>query len=187
MDRCEKRKIERQTDNVFFVKGPLVRVGKEEVAFLKDQVARVTRKTVRLCAHQNLEALVHEMLILHLKETYIRPHKHPNKSVSYHIVEGTADMVIFDEEGGVEDVVSLGAYGTGRRFYFRLNEDRYYMPLLCSDFLLFHETISGPCKPFDTVYAPWAAEEGSGVSVDRFREELMLKVDAFHNSSKRSV
>ena len=185
MERCEKIKIEKQTDNVFFLKGAIVTIGQEEVSFLKDRVAQAKRKTVRLCTHQSLGDAVQEMLILHMKEEYIRPHKHPQKTVSYHIIEGVVDMVIFDEEGAIWDIVPLGEKGTpGRNFYYRLNEDRYYTPLVWSDFLLFHETINGPWQPVDTVYAPWASEEGA---TKRFREELMLQVDAFKGVSKKSM
>ncbi len=44
------------------------------------------RKRVRLCAHPSQDDLLHEMLIVHERSTYVRPHKHPGKSESIHII-----------------------------------------------------------------------------------------------------
>ena len=64
-----------------------------------------TRERVRLCTHQSVEDAVHEMLIVHIKGTYIRPHKHPNKSESFHIIEGNLDVVVFDDAGDLLEVI----------------------------------------------------------------------------------
>lgn len=36
------------------------------------------------------------MLIVMAKGSYIRPHKHKNKSESFHIIEGLLDVIVFD-------------------------------------------------------------------------------------------
>ena len=100
-------KMKKENDHVFFVEDLVTRIGAEEVGFLKKKVLQTQRKTIRLCMHKNVEDAVQEMLILHSKETYIRPHKHIHKSVSYHIIEGEADMILFDEEGSIIDMIPL--------------------------------------------------------------------------------
>lgn len=169
--------VKMKSEGVFFAQGPLVNIGDREIRFLQEKVRHTPRKSIRLCAHKGVEDTLHEMFILHSKETYVRPHKHPDKSVSYHIIQGAADLVLFNETGGIIEVIPMGAYGTGRVFFYRLNATYYYTPLVRSDFFLFHETTNGPFKPSDTVYAPWAAEEGDTESVRRFQRELLLKVD----------
>lgn len=176
-----------ESEGVFYVKDSLVEIGDQEIKFLKEKVGQSRRKSVRLCMHKDIEESVHEMLILHSRETYVRPHKHPKKDVSYHVIEGIADMVVFDEKGGIIDVIALGEYRTGRNYFCRLNEVYYYTPFVRSDFLLFHETINGPFKPSGTVYAPWAAVPSDPIAVAQFREELTLKVDEFIRSFKRSI
>lgn len=177
--------IKIESDGVFFVKDSLVKIGDQEIKFLKEKVQYHHRKSIRLCMHQDIADAIHEMLILHSKETYVRPHKHPHKDVSYHIIEGVADMVVFDEKGGIVDVIPMGEYGTGRTFYYRLNEVHYYTPLVRSDFLLFHETMNGPFKPSDTIYAPWAAAQSDPVAVTQFQEELLSRVNEFIRSFKK--
>lgn len=179
--------LKTESEEVFFVKDSLVRIGDQEIKFFKEKVGQSRRKSIRLCMHKDIGESVHEMLILHSKETYVRPHKHPKKDVSYHIIEGIADMVVFDEKGGIIDVIAVGEYGTGRNYFCRLNEVYYYTPLVRSDFLLFHETLNGPFEPSDTVYAPWAALPSDPVAVAQFREELILKVDEFIHFFKRAI
>src|SRR5689334_11822816 len=90
--------LRKEGNGIFFAKEPVVRLSKDDIQFLKEE-AVLNRKSSRLCMHRNMTDDVHEMFILHLKENYVRPHKHPGKSVSYHIIEGIADMVLFNEQG----------------------------------------------------------------------------------------
>ncbi len=166
-------------EGVFFAKGPIVSIGDSEINFLKEAALRNSRKSARLCMHQDIADDVHEMFILHSKETYVRPHKHPGKDLSYHIIEGIADMVLFDEQGEITDVIPMGAYGTGRKFYYRLNEAAYYAPFVRSDLLLFHETIKGPFQRSGTIYAPWAVEGDDPVEVDQFQRGLASRISKF--------
>lgn len=166
-------------EGVLFAADPIVKIGDAEITFLKEQALLNNRKSIRLCMHRDIGDGVHEMFILHSKETYVRPHKHPGKDVSYHIIEGVADMVLFDEQGKIFDVIPLGKYGSGRKFYYRLNGVAYYTPFVRSDFLLFHETIRGPFQRSDTIYAPWAAEGTDPDEVERFQQGLETRISQF--------
>ena len=101
------------------------------------------------------------MLIIHTKDTYVRPHKHFNKSESLHIIEGSADVILLDEQGDVAEVIPVGEYLSGRQFYYRMETPRYHTFIIHSDFLVFHETTNGPFQRSDTVFAPWAPEESN--------------------------
>ena len=74
------------------------------------------RSRIRLCAHPDVNDTLHEMLIVHEKGTYVRPHKHLNKTESVHIIEGSVDVVIFDDDGNITDVIQMGDYKSGRNF-----------------------------------------------------------------------
>lgn len=90
---------------VFFSKDSIMNVGHEDIEYLKNIASNNKRKQSRLCAHLNEEDLLHEMIIIHTNSTYVRPHKHLKRSESFYILEGTADVVIFDEGGGVSQVI----------------------------------------------------------------------------------
>ena len=95
--------LNRINDEVFIVNTPIVRFGSEHISFLKKQASMNERKRARICAHLKNEDTLHEMLIVIYNDSYIRPHKHQNKIESFHIIEGCADVVVFDDEGKIID------------------------------------------------------------------------------------
>ena len=56
------------------------------------------RQRARYCTHSLVDDEVHEMVIYHKEGTYIRPHKHIGKTESFHLIDGEADVVFFDDE-----------------------------------------------------------------------------------------
>ena len=110
------------------------------------------------------------MLIVHEKDCYVRPHMHVNKTESFHIIEGTVDIIIFDEDGQIKDIIPMGDYGTGRKFFYRLPHSCYHTLLIQSEVLVFHEITNGPFRPDDTVWALWAPEETDENAVSQYME-----------------
>src|SRR5207237_5887111 len=103
------------TPEVFIADSEIVRVSQEDIEFLKQKVKTSPRGRVRLCAHPGNTDLLHEMFIVLCEETYIRPHRHFNKSESFHILEGAADIVLFDEHGHIEEVIPMGDIASGKQ------------------------------------------------------------------------
>jgi cupin fold WbuC family metalloprotein len=151
---------------------PIVRVGGPDVEALKRQALANPRRRIRICAHPDTGDRLHEMLIVHARNAYVRPHKHVNKSESVHIIEGEVNVVFFDEAGGVAEVVQMGDYHSGRKFYYRIGEPLYHTLLITSEFLVFHEVTNGPFRREDTVFAPWSPEEGDPAACAVFQERI---------------
>ena len=99
------------------------------------------------------------MLIVLTKDDYIRPHKYLYKTESFHVIEGSAVVIFFDEEGGIQEVIHVGDTSSGKQFYFRNDDARFHTQIITSDFLVFHEVTNGPFNRDDTIFAPWAPEE----------------------------
>lgn len=151
----------------------IAKVTKKDIEWLKAKAAGNVRERVRLCAHQSTEDPVHEMLIVHTKGTYIRPHKHPNKSESFHIIEGALDIVIFDGGGSVLEVIEMGEYSSGAQFYWRLSESHFHTVIPRSEIVVFHETTNGPFdRATSNVPAPWSPEEADILSVEEYTSGL---------------
>ena len=151
----------------------IAKVTKDDIQWLKAKAAGNVRERVRLCAHRSTEDAVHEMLIVHTKGTYIRPHKHPNKSESFHIIEGDLDIVVFDEDGKVLELIEMGEYSSGCRFFWRLSESYYHTVIPRSDFVVFHETTSGPfVRATDNLPAPWSPAEDDLPAQERYMTQL---------------
>ena len=170
-------KTKRQNSEVLYASDQIIKVDEQDIVLLKQQASANQRKRIRLCTHRNVADNLHEMLIIHSKNSYVAPHKHPGKTISYHIIEGLADVVIFAENGDILDVIHMGEYRSGLKFYHRIFEPYYYMPVVHSDFLVFQETTQGPFHPSDTIYAPWAPSEENQDAGRKFLEQLKLKID----------
>ena len=116
------------------------------------------------------------MLIVHARGSYVRPHRHPGKTESMHIIEGAADLVVFDGTGDVESVTVLGDYPSGNAFFHRMAAPLFHTLLVRSDVFVFHETTNGPFDCRDTEFAPWAPGEGDVEGVALFLANLQERV-----------
>jgi cupin fold WbuC family metalloprotein len=147
-----------------------------DIDYLKQLSSRNARKRIRLCAHGGTDDRLHEMLIVHERGAYVRPHKHPGKSESTHIIEGLVDVVTFDDKGGVQSIIHMGDYASGRTFYYRMAFPMFHTLIIRSDVLVFHEITNGPFDRRDTVFAPWAPDDNDMQSIKIFMAALSDKV-----------
>jgi cupin fold WbuC family metalloprotein len=161
-----------ESPEVLYSKDELSTVNSAEIDALKARSLENDRKRVRLCTHSDSNDVLHEMLIVHRKNTYVRPHKHPGKTESTHIIEGLVDIVLFDDEGKVDRVLNMGDYASGRIFYYRMATPMFHTLIIRSDILVFHETTNGPFNRDATRFAPWAPEESETTVVFDFMSDL---------------
>lgn len=112
----------------------------------------------RLCTHKDPDSALHEMMIVHEKAAYVRPHRHINKEESIHVIDGYADFILFDPTGVASSVTRIGPYKTNKCWYMRINESVYHMLIVRSKHILFHEVTTGPLNPAQTEFADWSPE-----------------------------
>ena len=165
-------KIRPYNKEVLFADEDVVPVSARDMEWLKNQSLNNARKRIRLCAHGSTTDPLHEMLMVHQQDCYVRPHKHQGKSESLHVMEGAAEMVLFHDDGAIMDVLSLGTYDSGKIFYNRLSRPVYHTLLITSDCMVFHETTNGPFDPSHTLFAPWSPEETDFQGVLAFLDRL---------------
>jgi cupin fold WbuC family metalloprotein len=161
-----------ESAEVLYAEERIVTVDAAAIATLAEAANRNPRRRIRLCAHRGVDDRLHEMLIVHAKDAYVRPHKHLGKAESFHVIEGEVDVVVFDEHGAVDEVIEMGTFPSGRPFFYRIADPLYHTLLIRSPVLVFHETTVGPFRRDDTVFAPWAPEDGSGAEIERFLDGL---------------
>ena len=159
-------------EEVIFVEGGTVAVERQEIELLKRKAEVTQRKRIRLCAHQHVDEKLHEMFIVHTRDTYVRPHKHLNKIESFHVIEGSVDLIMFDEAGTITEILQMGDYQSGRPFYHRLSDPCYHTLLITSDVLVFHETTGGPFRSSDNIFAPWAPDGSDDARATEYMEAL---------------
>lgn len=173
--------LKKINDEIYYASDDIVKISSSDIESLIFQALKNTRKRARICTHRDITDAVHEMLIVHFKGNYIRPHKHINKSESWHIVKGRADVVLFDESGNVSEVIPVGDSLSSDRFYFRVNNADYHTMLIKSEHFVFHEVTSGPFNKNDTIFAPWSPEENEFQRTDEYMQELSKIISDFVN------
>ena len=171
--------LHKVNEEVFVAGDAIVRIGEEEVAFLKRQAQSNARGRARICAHNSNDDALHEMVIAISAASYIHPHRHVGKSESFHIIEGEVDVAVFDGFGAIADVIQLGALGSGRRFFYRLSERAFHTLLIRTDYLVVHEVTNGPFSRDGTEFAPFAPAEDKPEEASAYMKRVSMQVDAF--------
>jgi cupin fold WbuC family metalloprotein len=159
------------SDEVYYSEALLSPIGAEEIEFLRAQARVNPRRRCRLCLHKSPEDLLHEMVIAIARNSYVRPHKHPRKEESLHIIDGEASLLFFNEDGSIAKVVKLGPSHSQDTFLFRIAEPIFHTIVIHSETLVFHETTTGPFVREMTVFAPWAPEDETP-AVDEYQKQL---------------
>ena len=154
------------------VKGGLVLFGAHDWGALLQQAKKNNISRARVCTHMDNRSAVQEMLIVFMKDSYVRPHRHLGKSESFCVIEGELSVIFFDENGKETDRVALSASDPGKPFYFRGERENWHTVLIESEYAFIHETTTGPYEYDDRLLAPWAPAEGESHQIHEFLAEL---------------
>lgn len=129
-------------------------------------------KRARLCLHRDINDTVHEMIIVFHRDSYVRPHRHLHKSESFHIISGNLSVLIFDEAGQINRVISLGEDTPQQMLVYRLNTSLWHSVVPLSEWTSVHEVTSGPYIPDQTEFAPWSPAEDDEPGKVYFQKKL---------------
>lgn len=121
------------------------------------------KKRARICAHKDSLATIQEMIIVIREGSYIAPHRHKNKCESFHLIDGNADIVVFEDNGDIRKVIR---FRREHAFYYRLEAELFHTIIVRSERITFHEVTNGPFVANGTEYAPFAPREGGGGIAD---------------------
>ena len=152
----------KESDEVLYPDQDIVVVDLETLTELKRLAMLNPRHRIRLCAHRSPTDRLHEMFIVHARDCYVPPHKHLEKAESMAILEGEVDVVLFNENGTIRQVINMGDIPSGKQFFYRLSEPVYHTLLIRTDFLVFHESTEGPFLRENTVFPEWAPKGNDG-------------------------
>jgi len=132
----------------------------------------------RTCIHSSDDDNVHEMLIAHTSDTYVRPHKHRINGESLQFIEGEAIAILFNEDGSIFKAFKVGDLLSEHAFYYSMQSSMYHMLIIKSDFLIFKETTRGPFVRDDTIFPEWAPDASNKNEVSKYISDLktVLKV-----------
>ena len=158
------------TPSVLYAKETITVFSPEMIPRLKSMATSVPLKRARLCLHLSKDDLVQEMVIVLHRDTYVRPHRHPDKSESFHMIEGAVLIVFFDESGGEKQRVTLSADGKNP-FLYRMSAPYWHAVLPLTEFAVFQEVTTGPFSPSE--YPSW--EPHGEEEIRLFKERLLTR------------
>lgn len=163
----------------FFVGQDIIEIGQERLDQVKQAARRAPLKRARLCLHHDHSDQVQEMVIGFCRESYVRPHRHMHKSESFHVIEGALLVVFFDNEGKVTRRIPMSPCGSGQTFLYRLSSSLWHTVVPLSEFVIIHETTTGPFIPGETEFATWGPDE---TNIEGIKSFLARIVTGMRNS-----
>ena len=174
-----------QNPEVYYSDDAIVTADDATIAELKRIAGQNPRLRSRLCTHPDPSSGLHEMLIVHHRQAYVRPHRHSGKPESFHLIEGTAHVVIFDDAGQISDVLDMAPYGQRKLCYYRMPDEVFHTILITSEWLVFHETTAGPFDPSRTAFPDWAPDGSDAAAAGRYMTRLASEAAAMLQNAAR--
>jgi len=183
--RAGTLRVKAQSPEVLVSDEVVGKFGLRERDLLRDALQKTSRGRVRICMHQQPDERLHEMFIMFAKGTYLPASKHLGNDESVDVIEGVADCVLFDESGGITEVISVGDRSTGLPFYFRTPHERYHAWIIRTDTWLVHEMTLGPFSPESTILAPWSPGNlNDTAEVPRYQAQLEEQTARFREMQR---
>ena len=144
-----------------FNKSDICVVSIELINELKTKATMAPKRRFRFCMHQNHADLVQEMIIVFCKDSRIPIHRHSeNHSESFHVIEGNLTVLLYCNDGNLVNKVRLGQFGSGRANIYRISGSLWHTVELESEFVVVHETKTGPFDPEQKEIPPnWLSKQ----------------------------
>ncbi|OGV58744.1 MAG: hypothetical protein A2X49_00430 [Lentisphaerae bacterium GWF2_52_8] len=136
-------------------------LGKEFFAELSAKATAAPRKRAHFNLHKSVEEDFHRLCIAAEPDTYIRPHRHSRKEAweLLVILKGTADVLIFDDNGTLKERVTLSESGAERAIEIDQNTFHGFIPHEKGSIVL--EVKRGPYLPTQELdFGAWSPPEG---------------------------
>ncbi len=166
-------------EEILYTKDLVTKIDRNDIAHLKTRAVANRRKRVRICSHPDVKDTLHEMLIVHCRGNYIPPHRHLGKSESFHIIEGELDVVLFEHDGNIRDIIRMREAGSNDCFYYRLSESLFHTVIPISEIVVFHETTNGPFRPEDLLLPDWAPDDEEEEEIHAYMSVLNKQINAW--------
>jgi cupin fold WbuC family metalloprotein len=135
---------------------------------LFDKVTAQAESSPRLRMNHNFhsgpEDNPHRFLNVLLQGTYIRPHRHltPPKAESFLVLDGIAEVMLFDDDGAITARYELGGEAAGARVWgIDIPPGLWHTIVARTARVVCYEVKPGPWIPgTDKEFADWAPAEG---------------------------
>lgn len=169
---------QRESAEVYYAAGRIPTVGERDIEFLKARALENPRQRCRLCLHSSLQDPLHEMIIVFHESTYFRPLRHTERPQSFLIHEGAILLTLLDNQGEVVQVIDLAAGDKSKNFQARFPAGPWYSFVIRSEWLVIHETTTGPMSYTEREFAPFSPPEGTPAAL-KYADDLRERSERF--------
>ncbi len=131
-----------------------------DIATLVESAETSNKKISRICLHEQTSVSPQEMMICHLQGSTDWPHRNNGNRITLTIVEGTMSIVVFDDQGNVNQVFRLDR--ESGIISLQLEGHQYLSCIAESEYAILHEVIYGPWdEQKKDFYPDWALPNSS--------------------------
>ena len=150
----KKNRFSQLSEGVFVPDGSFTTISGADISFLNDQVRAIPKRKARILLHSKPSRSLHEMVITHVRGTYIQPHINEFSAKSFLVLSGEMIVFLYREDGAIQAFQRLSALGTKGDFMIRLEKPIFHSLVVLTETVVFLETVLGPHK--QTRYADFA-------------------------------
>lgn len=134
---------------------------------LKHSALNSSLHRARINIHRSDSAKVQEMIIALTNNCLFQPHRHIEKSESFHLIEGELLIMLFNDNGQLHDLIGLSEmhsnidkmFNCRKGVYYRLDSSRWHSVLPLTPYVVFHETTNGPFVQGQHTFANFCPQE----------------------------
>lgn len=129
------------------------------------------RRRAHFNVHETYTDMVQRLYVAMLPDSYVRPHKHsqPTKWEFFMVVQGSIDLLFFDDAGTL--VLRQALTAGGECFAMQIPPNTWHATI-CREPVVFFEVKQGPYEALtDKNFASWSPEEGAS-SVEDFTSKM---------------
>ena len=128
---------------------------------LLSEAKKSQRNRSHLLLHKNQNDFVQRLIIVGLKNTYIRPHMHADQWEMLILLRGSGDLLKFDQKGSVLERIKMSETNIQA---IQIEPGTFHGFIISSPFVVMTEVKPGPFK--SNSFAKWAPAEGELRSKD---------------------
>lgn len=150
--------LRRKNERVYYARATPAAVSRRELALLRELARFRQLPFCRICLHCSDDESVHEMLMIHTHPLNVGPLRQDrNAALSYHMLEGAAEISLHDERGVRVWVSRIDSDRPEAPISVRLNASEFRSIRSLTPYAIFLEVASGPFRDHDTIWMTGAS------------------------------
>jgi cupin fold WbuC family metalloprotein len=142
----------KKNDRVFYSEAVHANLSEQYIHLLKELARYRGLHTFRVCLHQSDNEPIHEMVMVHTRPNLVGPLKQNKTTLSYHMLDGVADVCLLNDAGEPFWKMRLDSSDSSCSRSVRLQAGVYRTIQTLSSYAIFLEIASGPFVDSDTIW-----------------------------------